>query len=481
MTEEGLKTARGALKKWGSIANFSKFKYLDRKSVTKVLGNTKTPPQPVSAETMKTIGIKLEIPRWQDNWMEFCEAVQDKTLQIHGDFTHSIIKQNDDWEIDKVDCSSTKPLYCQGNGNQNYCSYCSSLITRVQEFVINDQTDVGSWGKNRARYYKFWYSKLENEQAQEALLKDFMSEGSIFGLYQVVRGLVASGIRLNRYDGVGKKVVDFLLDRQRKGGGIGRFVSIAYSKEIHTSFRYTAYGVMSMASIENTPREAIRIGLEFLSRSKLPEDLEDDPAPSAAIAIFLSLHQRAIEENWEDNYLGGHSDYRLQFAAMLNNSNLTKVLEFLGSDKKYIIWKPYAEASRLGFTTALATIEPLVPFCDRPTAWQRFVGTLAYIARFAIDGAIPYNEPPESNNPELDISSKQPDIGISAYFVYLCSTPSIRSKLREHPDGKQILGLADSCFQFVVEASKDLQDRPISSDTLSTVLHMKGCPSNTER
>jgi len=237
---------------------------------------------------------------------------------------------------------------------------------------------------------------------------------------------------------------------------------------------------MSLASIEGTPREAIRIGLEFLSRSKLPEDLEDDPVPSAAIAIFLSLRQRAIEENWEDDYLGGHSDYRLQFAAMLNNSNLTKALEFLDSDKEYVIWKPYAEASRLGFTTALATIEPLVPFCDRPMAWQRFVFTLAYISRFAIDGVIPYNEPTESN-PELDMSSKQPDIGISAYFASVCSTSSIRSKLREHPDGKQILDLADSCFQFVIEASKDLQDRPITSDTLSTVLLMKGCPSYTER
>ncbi|TYQ23245.1 prenyltransferase/squalene oxidase repeat-containing protein [Pseudanabaena sp. UWO310] len=446
LTEEGLNIANRALLTWSSVANFCKIKNQHRGSVTKFFR-----AEGVSTETFQSIGIELEIAEWKDNWKNFCEIVEPS--------------KKDAREIAPVDCFSTKPSYCQGNGKQNYCAYCSLLFDRIKEFIINDQIESGGWGKSLGinECHEYWYGQKPSPLD--------LREGSIFGIYQAVRGLLAIGVEITCYEEIGKRLIQFLFTRQKPSGEYARFVvTRGGSEELYGSPRHTAFVVITLAMV-NASADRIMKGIKFLSHITLDE-LKSDKAPSIAIVAFLLVYQTLIQGEWGNRNFS--SQERDDFSKIWSEDLFYNAFRLLKSDDtkdtSSPLWKSYAMVPKLRFATSLVTIDILSNFeVFINNDWKKIIEILTYISKFEINGALPSDE-----------NSSKRDIGTSAYFAYVCSIRSLRERIRIAPKGETLLDLANRCFKFTIDYSKSLNDEPILSEPISTLLLIKGCPWSTE-
>jgi hypothetical protein len=286
----------------------------------------------------------------------------------------------------------------------------NAFLEHVASFVAADQIgDSGGWAVSQERVFEYTTGRAPSEIDRR--------EGGIISTYMALRALAATGVDLAPHTEPGKSATKYLLKRQSKSGMFGRFSISRSGEEIRPNLRHTALASLALMILDGPPEPIVR-GLECLTRMTRAE-VADDAAPSIAMAASLVALHTAANGEWGTLHLSSvQRDSIARALIALEHECMTSIeSESKDPSAPYApLWKPYGGSARMLYDSALTTIDFLTLYPRPP--WSSVCAALQFLAENRSRGGLPY-----------DPGAAYPDIGVSIYFVALCSRPPVAQQL----------------------------------------------------
>ena len=305
----------------------------------------------------------------------------------------------------------------------------SSFTRMLKTFVIEDQIrDSGGWAVSQERIFKYNYGK-----SPKAIEK---REGGIVSTYIAVRALRAAGIDMNSHTAPGHAAAAYLSKRRTNDGAFGRFNESRGIELIRPSFRHTALACLALMTLDGPPNIVIQ-SIRHMG-TVTANDFQHDEAPSIARAAWLLAMQCASSEAWGQRHLPATEVAEVR--ELLANRKAELLLDIESEAKSLTqpyspLWEPYGHRPRMVHDSALTTVDLLSLLTDAP--WDVIITALSHLAKTKVEHGLPY-----------DPSLSTADLGVSTYFAVICRRRPVFNKLKAAKVGKEILAVADQCFQF---------------------------------
>jgi hypothetical protein len=328
------------------------------------------------------------------------------------------------------------------------------MLKHTYRWLLHDQIrESGGWGTAQR-------SVMRRIQARRmSPLEE--REGGVISTFMALRALRSfEQNRSSRRNSHTTAALNYLLRRQTKKGGFGRFIESPSGREIHASIRHTAFAVLSLLDLNGPPR-AISSGMGYLSTHCNADSMLDDAAPSLAIAGMLHVFDRFLASQDYLELLTQDEIDRLRLAEwpktrrmlLRELMNLSKATSFSP------LFPPYGNHELMAFDTALTTIDFISQPLDGMLA-PLAADVLSRILASRINGAIPYGRGLDS-----------PDVGMSAYFLSIITRQGFLENLGDSALVRKLLNAAAKVMEFLVKCHRQRNYRKYTyCDTLANLL-----------
>jgi hypothetical protein len=356
-----------------------------------------------------------------------------------------------------------RPDYCKENKKNSRCELCANAFEQISNLVKQDQIpESGGWGKSQDIFFRYVIGREQTPLEKR--------EGGIINTFMAIRGLLVYDQEqhfLQSPNGISAK--NYLLTRQIKEGGFGRYISSRSGEEIHTSPRHTALAVYILGKMGGPP-DSILKGLKYLSKIE-PMSLKEDASFFVAAASFILAYERVAMGQWGNDHLTSEEKKELDLSNWIDKRTvLFRQIESesASSSNTYSpLWFPYGGFQKDVYFNALTTVD-LLTMLGEKVPWVMIIKILNYFLRIQQDNGLPG-----------DPSVNTPDIGITAYFTSICLRPNVYSMLSNSETGLRILNAASTFYRFVVEHISDKQFSQYTLwTTLANFLLIEDCPWN---
>lgn len=286
------------------------------------------------------------------------------------------------------------------------------ILEKAHQWTMNDQiSETGGWGKSHVNVIETASNTKMTELEKE--------EGGIYSTFVALRGLLAYSKSYSSFQQLPnvQKAYRYLLARQTKRGGFGRFVHSRSGVELHPSLRHTAFAIASLLDLGGPPH-VINDGLVFID-SWPKQAFKDDAAPSEAVAAILNVIRRVKQE---PGYLAVISEdiismlekwgswKRELFGEFINFSAISPYRPF---------WEPYGSYETMLYDTALTTIDLIAD--DFPPYVENVITQI-------LSGIMSKKK---GNGIPKTPWSDHPDIGMTAFFLSIVLRPSFLGRLSD--------------------------------------------------
>jgi hypothetical protein len=332
-----------------------------------------------------------------------------------------------------------------------------ALFDSIYEYVKNDQIpESGGWGKSQAEPMRYITGRE---------LSPFeLQEGGITSTFIALRALRRYEGDARRFckQGYAKLAKKYLLDRQARVGGFGRFVQSRSGVEIHPNLRHTALAISSLIDLDAQPKCILR-GMKYLYSWKF-EQVYDNAEPSSAIAGIIyttekflqwqAFHEILTRREEEELGLSDWAERKKILFRELANMALDAANPFTP------FWKPYAGYARMIYVSSLSTIDLIsdtFPEALEPAVIQ----VLSEIMTHEMSGGLPFE-------PSMDI----PDLGITAYFLSLVARETFLRKFQDRRFVDTLVQFCHRSTEFLLQhyPKQGIYQRLTYCDTLPNLL-----------
>jgi hypothetical protein len=275
-----------------------------------------------------------------------------------------------------------------------------NIFNYIYEWTLADQIpESGGWGLSQ------YSANADGQKSSESTLE--IIEGGINSTFFALRGLKSykKNDFLFRREKYAINAKNYLLARQIRSGGFGRFVKSRSGKDIFPSIRHTAYAVSSLIDLAAPPKAIIN-GLKFIE-DHCSNTIADDVSPSEAIGIITYVINK-ISKNPELINVFKNADLEIIQNPQDYYSELFNELANLSFSSSYSpFWTPYGRFPEMKVPTSLATIDLIASHLPKHLETTVF-NILLEISDNLKNGGIPCKR-----------ESLKPDLGLTAYYLVI--------------------------------------------------------------
>ena len=330
------------------------------------------------------------------------------------------------------------------------------FFEHTYRWLLEDQIDEsGGWGKSQYPVMK----RISNHEMSHLEKR----EGGIITTFIALRALQNYEKSPNEFrrKSYARKALNYLLERQTKHGGFGRFVESRSGVEIHPSIRHTAFAISALIDL-NGPPEAIARGLRYLSRNWSAENILDDAAPSLAVGGIIYAVDKFITTPTCKNLFSAEEQNELGLLdwSHIKTQLIRELIQLTRSSAFNPFCPPYGHYETMVFDTALTTID-LVSNPLPQTLIPLVVDMLSAIIGHLTNGGIPYN-----------LNLETPDIGMSGYLLSLIGRPGFLDSLGNVGLAWELQKVGDEIASFIIDnyQSNEFRDYTYCDTFANTML-----------
>jgi hypothetical protein len=331
------------------------------------------------------------------------------------------------------------------------------LFDSTYDWLLKDQLESGGWGQSENIFtQRITGKELSHlEKGEGGLISTFLSLRALKHYEKDTHNFTAKKYSRN--------ALSYLLKRQTRKGGFGRFVESRSGIEIHPSLRHTAYAISSLMDLRGSPKAIIK-GAMYLKENLGVDNILDDSTPSlAAAGIIYAINKFSTFDLTEMFTLDEERKFQIKEWAAEKNLLMRTLIELSSISDVKPFWVPYGHHPLRVFETALVTIE-LLPDQLPAQLNSTIIDILTTIIDNEISGGIPYG-------PGL----KTPDMGVSSLMLYVLRR---RGFLENHHVSGKFIEFAEKLAYFILkEYDNNLYRLYTQCDSFSNFLLLSSNPA----